>query len=106
VKPKNGEAKMATGTVLYVYYKLDAAQHAALAPVVRSFQQRVSQTWPGLSCDLMQRPETSAEGKETWMEIYQHAGGLTDRMIESISRLALETQLPLPRLSEIFIPLR
>jgi hypothetical protein len=97
---------VATGAVLYVYYKLDTAQHAALAPIVKSFQQRVSQTWPGLSCDLMQRPETSAEGKETWMEIYQHADDLTAQMIESISQLALETQLPSPRLSEIFIPLQ
>lgn len=97
---------MAMGTVLYVYYKLVAAQHAELAPIVKSFQHRASQTWPGLSCDLMQRPETSAEGEETWMEIYQHADELTDQMIESISRLALEMQLPLPRLSEIFIPLR
>jgi hypothetical protein len=94
------------GKVLYVYYKLDAAQHDALAPRVRSFQEQLLRTWPGLSCELMQRPNVSAEGKETWMEVYRHADGLPDEMVEAIGRLAQELQLPAPRLSEIFIPLR
>ncbi|MDB5762529.1 MAG: hypothetical protein JWQ21_1524 [Herminiimonas sp.] len=104
-----GEIENATsiiGRVLFVYYKLDQSQHAALLPLVKDFQQRVTQTWPGISCDLMQRPSASAEGKETWMEIYRHSGPLTDRMIESIALLAQQMQLPAPRLSEIFIPLQ
>jgi hypothetical protein len=89
-----------------VYYKVDGAQHITLVPVVYAFQQQVLHLWPGLSCELMQRPKASGEAKETWMEIYRHADQLTDQMIDSIERLAQTMQLPAPRMSEIFVPLR
>lgn len=97
---------MVKGAILYVYYKLDAKQHAVLAPQVESFQRKLLQTWPGLSCQLMQRPETSAEGHETWMEVYQHADVLTPEMLDSIAESALKQGLPIPRMSEVFVPLR
>ncbi|MGH6639792.1 MAG: DUF4936 family protein [Polaromonas sp.] len=101
-----GNATIVIGRVLFVYYKLDESQHATLIPLIKDFQQRVAQTWPGISCDLMQRPSISADGKETWMEIYRHSELLTDRMIESIALLAKQMQAPSPRRSEIFIPLQ
>lgn len=94
------------GTVLYVYYKLEAAQHVELVPRVRQFQQQLLQRMPGLSCELLQRPEVSAQGKETWMEIYRHVEGLDDDMMQQISSLAEEMALPQPRLAEVFVPLR
>ena len=90
---------------LYIYYKVDAAQHAALAPRVRAFQAGLAAKWPGLRCELLQRPET-AGGQETWMETYRHADGLTDALADAIARAAEDGGLPLPRHAERFIPLR
>jgi hypothetical protein len=91
---------------LYVYYKVPLAEHAALRPKVEAFQARVREAWPGLLADLLQRPEPSAEGMETWMEIYQHSSGVSDAAMASISQLAIDMGLPTKRAAEIFIPLR
>ena len=91
---------------LYVYYKVPVAVHAALRPKVESFQERVRQDWPGLVADLLQRPEPSAEGMETWMEIYQHSAGVSDAAMAAIAQLAIDMGLPARRAAEIFIPLR
>ena len=90
---------------LYVYYKVDPAQHAALAPRVRAFQAGLAERWPGLHCELSQRPE-AAGGQETWMETYRHADGLSDAHADAIARAAEIGGLPLPRHAERFIPLR
>ena len=94
-----------TGPVLFVYYKIEQTKTAALLPLVCDFQQRLLQAWPGLSCELMQRPAVSAEGLRTWMEVYRHSEGLGEAAIEAIAALARELQLPAPRLSELFVPL-
>jgi Domain of unknown function (DUF4936) len=91
---------------LYVYYKVPMAEHAALRPKVESFQERVRQAWPGLVASLLQRPEPSAEGMETWMEIYQHPSGVSDATMAAIAQLAIDMGLPAKRAAEIFIPLR
>ena len=93
------------GAILYVYYKVDAGQHAALAPRVRSFQAGLAEAWPGLACELLQRPE-AAGGQETWMETYRHGDGVAETMMAAIARAAAEAGLPLPRHVESFIPLR
>jgi glycerate kinase len=61
---------------------------------------------PELSIDLMQRPEPSATGEETWMEVYRHQMGLTPQMIEQIERAAKELGLPSKRATEVFVSLR
>ena len=93
------------GAVFCVYYKVDAAQHAALAPRVRAFQDGVLARWPGLAAELLQRPQ-AAGATETWMETYRHADGLTPDMVASIERDAAAAGLTLPRHAETFIPLR
>jgi hypothetical protein len=91
---------------LFVYYKVPMVQHAALRPLAEAFQQRVQQQWPTLHCDLLQRPQSTPEGLETWMEVYHHPQGLNDAMMADIDRLAAEMGLPAKRASEVFIPLR
>jgi hypothetical protein len=54
----------------------------------------------------MQRPDLSAEGFETWMEVYSHPEGVSAPMMAAIAELALELGLPPKRAAEIFIPLR
>jgi hypothetical protein len=53
----------------------------------------------------MQRPGTSSEKMETWMEIYRHPAGITDAMILSIQELAHANGLPDKRACEMFVPL-
>lgn len=89
---------------LYVYYKVELDQCASCAAKVRDFQQQLVQTWPGLRAELMQRPVPSA-GRETWMEVYHHPLGLPDTTLQSIEQLAHDRGLPMPRASELFIPL-
>ena len=92
------------GAVLFVYYKVDAAEHAALASHVRQFQARLIAQWPGLLCELMQRPESSG-GRETWMETYRHPQGLPAPLLEGLAGQAQEAGLPAPRHVESFVAL-
>ena len=95
--------------VLCVYYKVDAAQHADRAVQVRQFQARLLQRWPGLGCQLLQRPEATA-GFETWMETYRCGVGmgatLSTALIDDIECAAAAAGLPAPRHSEPFMALR
>lgn len=91
--------------VLCVYYKVGAVQHAALAPRVQQFQSALSSVWPGLICELLQRPEVAA-GTETWMETYRHADGLSAAVVDAIAQAAVDAKLPAPRHIEHFVALR
>ena len=97
---------MDTMQTLYVYYKVPVVQHGHWQTQVRDFQQRLRHDWPGLEVELMQRPQASPEGQETWMEVYRHPGGVSEAIMAAIARLASEMGLPPKRASEIFIPLR
>lgn len=99
----NGSASEASA--LYVYYKVDAAQHADCASRVRRFQARLLAAWPGLACELLQRPDAAA-GLETWMEAYRLADGIPAALIAHIAEAAAADGLPSPRHSERFVPLR
>lgn len=91
---------------LFVYYKLPIAEHAQWRPRVEAFQIELKQKWSGLSAVLMQRPDATPDGIETWMEIYSHKEGVTQEMMDSIGAEALAYGLPPKRMSEFFIPLR
>lgn len=92
---------------LFVYYKLPVHEHAKWSVRVRDFQQTVHQRWPGMTVELMQRPEPSSEGLETWMEVYRYPPkGMSSEMIAAITQLAQHKSLPLKRAIEIFVPLR
>ena len=93
-----------TGSVLCVYYKVPVARHADMAPRVRAFQAALLLAWPGLSCELLQRPGSS-DGIETWMETYRCATGLTLDMMNATTQGAAKAGLPTPRHSEHFVPL-
>ncbi len=104
---------MTSSAVLCVYYKVDAAQHEACAAQVRLFQAQLLAVWPGLLCELLQRPEAAA-GVETWMETYRHADGqaqaqvqgLNAALIDHIEKAAAAADLPTPRHCERFVALR
>lgn len=89
---------------LFVYYKIETLQHASWVQRVRDFQLQLQVQHPLLEIELMQRP-ASADGLETWMEIYRHPDGITDLLTQAIQSLALEMGLPSKRASEVFVPL-
>ena len=91
---------------LFVSYKVAIDQHAVLRPLADKFQQRVQLEWQEMRCELLQRPQATPEGIETWMEVYHHPQGLSDDMMLGIERLAQEMGVPAKRASEVFMPLR
>jgi Domain of unknown function (DUF4936) len=91
---------------LFVYYKIAQDQHQLCSVQVHGFLTQLQSRHKGLQVELMQRPEASAQGMETWMEIYRHPDGISDALILSIQKLAAEKGLPGPRASELFVPLR
>lgn len=93
------------GERLFVYYKVDATQHDALAPKARQCLDAMRAQWPGLQAELLQRPDAD-EGQETWMECYRVEGGVTAAMAAVIERAASAAGLPQPRHTEVFIALR
>ena len=90
--------------VLCVYYKVDASQHAAVAPRVQQFQAALSSDWPGLVCELLQRPEVTA-GVETWMETYRYSDRLSAALVDAVAQSAVTAELPAPRHVERFVSL-
>ncbi len=94
-----------TQVTLFVYYKLPVTEHAQWLGRVRDFQQAVVQAWPGMTVELMQRPEASPEGMETWMEVYRHPQGVSPEMMASVASLAQAHALPNKRAAELFVPL-
>jgi hypothetical protein len=91
---------------LFVYYKVPVGEHAHCLALVNKFEQALQLKWPALEIEIAQRPIPSAEGLETWMEIYKHPGGLTEEIMASIAQLATDLGLPSKRASEVFIQLR
>jgi Domain of unknown function (DUF4936) len=89
---------------LFVYYKIESSQHATWVQQVRDFQLQLQVQHPLLAIELMQRP-ASADGLETWMEIYRHPDGISELLVKAIHSLALEMGLPSKRASEVFVPL-
>lgn len=91
--------------LLCVYYKVDAAQHAACGTRARQFQATLKADFPDLRCELLQRPEVTA-GVETWMETYCHPDGLNSALMGAIAQAAVAAGLPSPRHTEQFVALR
>jgi hypothetical protein len=91
---------------LFVYYKVPLAEHALRLKQLVALRQSLLQQWPQMQLQTLQRPEASAEGLETWMEVYDHPGGLTQDHLDSITDLAAQAGLPAKRMVEIFVPLR
>lgn len=55
---------------LYVYYRAKEQDSQALRQAVRAWQAELASRFPGLVARLLRRPEVSADGLVTWMEVY------------------------------------
>jgi aspartyl/asparaginyl beta-hydroxylase (cupin superfamily) len=90
---------------LFVYYKIEQEQHDVLLAKAVDFVGALKRRFPLLDVQLMKRPQASAQGVETWMEVYRHPQGVDKAIMLSIGQLAVARGMPEPRLSEVFVPL-
>lgn len=96
---------MQTATTLFVYYKIATEQHVTTLQLLRRMAETLKIQYRDLEIEMMQRPEVSSDGLETWMEVYRYPGGITSELIAKIAMSAQESGLPLARKAEIFNPL-
>ena len=96
---------MQTATTLFVYYKIATEQHVTTLQLLGRMAETLKIQYRDLEIEMMQRPEVSSDGLETWMEVYRYPGGITSEMIAKIAMSAQESGLPLARKAEIFNPL-
>ena len=96
---------MQTATTLFVYYKIATEQHVTTLQLLRRMAETLKIQYRDLEIEMMQRPEVSSDGLETWMEVYRYPGGITSEIIAKIAMSAQESGLPLARKAEIFNPL-
>jgi hypothetical protein len=90
---------------LYVYFKFVVGDHPLVLQRIGDMQDQLVLEFPGLVCELLKRPLTDQDGKETWMEVYR--GAVTEKLEfnERLAELALKSELPQPRRNEVFIPI-
>ncbi len=73
---------------LYVYYRVPREQQAAVRSAVEAIQRQLQREHPGLSARLMRRADEGADASEaTWMEIYEHAAGVSIACEQSLKAL-------------------
>lgn len=93
---------------LFVYYRVPVQQLEAARRALEAIQARLRQAYPGLTARLMQRADAQAEADtHTWMEVYEHASGISQACERSLAELveALPAGLIGSRHTEVFSPM-
>lgn len=86
---------------LYVYYKVRSEDAARLEPLVRGLQARLAPA----GCQLKRRPGT-ADGLQTWMEVYPQVSEAFAAELEAAAAEAGFGALCAgPRRAEVFVEL-
>ena len=57
--------------IFFVYYKIPFSLHDQSLQQITKFYRGVLQKYPGVTCELMQRPDISSDGIEVWLETYR-----------------------------------
>ncbi len=83
---------------LYVYYTVPEGELADVARAVKAMQAQLARARPGLSCELLRRPDLRPAGV-TLMETYA-APDLQRNFVDILQAAA--AHLPQPRHVEIF----
>ncbi len=98
------------GPVLFVYYRVAAADLAPAVAAARAAQQALCDAHPGLQATLMQRPSSAMEPPQlTLLETYRYQPGpqAPAPPIESIEQRMMAALAPWqrgPRRIEVFVP--
>lgn len=87
---------------LYIYYRVDLTQAAALLPQVQAMQAGLAAAH-GVQTALKRRPE-SKDGLQTWMEVY---GATTpefaDTLAQAVAQAGLARFISGERHTEVFV---
>ena len=92
---------------LYVYYRVDQADFAAVQAAALDLQSSLRRAHPGLQAELLRRPDLR-DGQATLMETYAQADGVDAALAQAIEAAAaksLARWLKGPRHCERFEPL-
>jgi hypothetical protein len=86
---------------LFIYYRVPDGHAARLAPRVRAMQASLAAAL-GVAGQLKRRPE-SADGQQTWMEIYPATGpGFDAALAAAVNAAALSELIAGTRHTEVF----
>ena len=87
---------------LYIYYRVDETQAAALLPQVQAMQAGLAAA-SGVQTALKRRPE-SKDGLQTWMEVYgATAPEFADTLAQAVAQAGLDSYISGVRHTEIFV---
>ncbi len=88
---------------LFVYYKLDPQKYPELKSQILDMQDTLTSQYPGITCQLLKRPEVDDKGRETWMETYHLADINENEFCKNLERITHDERFPQPRRNEFFI---
>ena len=95
---------------LFIYYQVRLDRHAAARAAVAGFQAVLRERHPQIQMRLLCRPDTSVDGRQTWMETYatdpmRDTLGISTELQVEIESLAgrLAALIDGPRHTEVFI---
>lgn len=93
---------------LFIYFKLKASAAAQARPALLDMQQGLRADHPGLVARLYARTDVSDVGELTWMEVYEHPGGLSEAFMADLGVAVrnLPADLIGPRHTEVFAEFR
>ena len=92
--------------IFFVYYKIPFSLHDQSLQQITKFDRGVLQKYPGVTCELMQRPDISSDGIEVWLETYRGVKkDISQEFITFLNKEALAQEIPAPRKTEVFTPL-
>lgn len=87
---------------LFIYYRVEEADAAALAPLVAAMQAQLSAAH-GVRSGLKRRPD-SKDGLQTWMEVYQATPPDFEATLSgALAAAGFEQLISGPRHTEVFV---
>lgn len=93
---------------LFIYFKLTPAAAPQALQQLGAMQAELRARHPGLTARLMARSAPSGDPDLTWMEIYEHAQGLSETFLADLHAAvqALPAGMTGPRHTESFAEFR
>lgn len=89
---------------LFVYFKFDSSLTTHVHATAHRLQSALIAEFPSLEALLLKRPQIDEKGLTTWMESYQIDDQDLALFQTRLQALATLLELPLPRHTEIFVP--
>lgn len=89
---------------LFVYFKFNSSLSVEIQLATQKLQTLLKNEFPSIEVTILKRPEHDDNGLTTWMETYQIQDADQALFQTRLQTLATELDLPLPRHTEVFVP--